>query len=283
MLKSNAFVNHIPQELSQLQYLQILDLSSNNLSGPIPKSLSNLTAMQMLPDTIGWIHMVIANKETMLLSFRGRDDEYNQRNIAFLNYIDLSNNELSGNIPEELASLYGLQSLNLSGNTLQGEIPNKLGRMKQLQSLDLSRNELSGSIPATLSNLTFLEHFNVSYNNLSGRIPSGNQFNTFNDSSIYIGNHLCGYPLSDNCTKDGGIINEELSAGKDEDDGMLWMYIGSLSGFAVGFWTIWGVLIFKKKWRHAYFHCVDNTYNKIYIYIAVSFARMSIKMMSINH
>ncbi|XP_039134792.1 receptor-like protein EIX1 [Dioscorea cayenensis subsp. rotundata] len=283
MLKSNAFVNHIPQELSQLQYLQILDLSSNNLSGPIPKSLSNLTAMQMLPDTIGWILLVIQYKDTMLLSFRGRDDEYNQRNIGYLNYIDLSNNELSGNIPEELASLYALQSLNLSGNTLGGEIPNKLGRMKQLQSLDLSRNELSGSIPATLSNLTFLEHFNVSYNNLSGRIPSGNQFNTFNDSSIYIGNHLCGYPLSDNCTKDGGIITEELSDGKDEDDEMLWVYIGSLSGFAVGFWTIWGVLIFKKKWRHAYFHCVDNTYNKIYVFIAVSFARMRIKMMSVNH
>ncbi|KAH7669443.1 Leucine-rich repeat protein [Dioscorea alata] len=283
LLNSNAFVNHIPQEISQLQYLRILDLSSNNLSGPIPKSLNNLTAMQMLPETTHWILDVIQYRETMSLSFRGREDEYNEYHLEYLNYIDLSNNELSGNIPEELSSLYGLQSLNLSGNTLEGEIPVKLGRMQQLELLDLSRNKLSGSIPATLSNLTFLDHFNVSYNNLSGRIPSGNQFNTFDDSSIYIGNHLCGYPLSDNCTKDGEIINKELSDGKDEDDEMLWVYIGSLSGFAVGFWTVFGVLAFKKSWRHAYFRCMDNMYDIVNIYIAMSFAGIRIKVMLENH
>ncbi|KAH7669441.1 Leucine-rich repeat protein [Dioscorea alata] len=283
MLKWNAFVNHIPQTISQLQYLQILDLSSNNLSGPIPKSLSNLTTMQMLPETTRWIPNVIQYEETVSLSFRGREDEYIEYHIQLLNYIDLSNNQLFGSIPEELASLYGLQSLNLSGNTLEGEIPDKLGRMKQLQSLDLSRNKLSGSIPATLSNLTFLSLFNVSHNNLSGRIPSGNQFNTFNDPSIYIGNHLCGFPLSDNCTEDSGIFKEEPSDGNDEDDGMLWMYIGSLSGFAMGFWPLWGVLAFKKKWRYAYFRCMDNSFDKIYVYVALCFARMRIKMMMANH
>ncbi|KAH7669440.1 Non-specific serine/threonine protein kinase protein [Dioscorea alata] len=72
-----------------------------------------------------WIPVVLHHGGTMLLSLKGREDEYG----------DLGS--LSGKIPEELASLYGLQSLNLSGNTLEGEIPDKLGRMQQLESLDL--------------------------------------------------------------------------------------------------------------------------------------------------
>ncbi|XP_039120951.1 receptor-like protein EIX2 [Dioscorea cayenensis subsp. rotundata] len=197
--------------------------------------------------------------------------------------MDLSNNALTGDIPEELASLYGLQSLHLASNHLEGEIPDKLGRLQQLESLDLSRNKLLGSIPSTFSNLTSLSDFNVSYNKLTGRIPSGNQFNTLTDPSIYIGNHLCGFPLTDNCTKGGGPNQEKPSDhGNEEDDGnqMVWMYIGSLSGFAVGFWTIWGVLIFKKKWRYAYFRHTDTTCDNIHVWVVVNFVRMKSKIMS---
>ncbi|KAH7669473.1 Non-specific serine/threonine protein kinase protein [Dioscorea alata] len=286
ILKQNAFVNNIPQEISQLEYLQVLDLSSNDLSGPIPKSLSNLTSMQMLPKTTQEFSNFLQHNEIMFLSLSGREDEYGEYRIGYVKYIDLSNNELSGCIPEELASLDGLQSLNLSGNTLQCEIPDKLGRMKQLKSLDLSRNKLSGSIPSTLANLTFLGLFNVSHNNLSGRIPLGNQFNTFTDPTIYTGNHLCGFPLSDNCTKDGGTSKEgpkydEPQINEDDDD-ILWLYIGSLSGFAVGSSVVWIVLALKKKWRHAYFRSADNTYDKIYVFVVVRFRRMKKKFMPNN-
>ncbi|XP_039116734.1 receptor-like protein EIX1 [Dioscorea cayenensis subsp. rotundata] len=286
ILKQNAFVNNIPQEISQLEYLQVLDLSSNDLSGPIPKSLSNLTSMQMLPKTTQEFSNFLQHNETMFLSLSGREDEYGEYRIGYIKYIDFSNNELSGSIPEELASLDGLQSLNLSGNTLQGKIPDKLGRMKQLQSLDLSRNKLSGSIPSTLANLTFLGLFNVSHNNLSGRIPLGNQFNTFADPSIYTGNHLCGFPLSDNCTKDGGTSKEgpkddEPQIDEDDDD-IMWLYIGSMSGFAVGSSVVWIILALKKKWRHAYFRSADNTYDKICVFVVVRFRRMKKKFMPNN-
>ncbi|KAH7669471.1 Non-specific serine/threonine protein kinase protein, partial [Dioscorea alata] len=204
ILKSNTFTDNIPEEISQLEYLQIIDLSNNNLSGPIPKGLGNITTMQTTPENTHLLPLIYGVGQTISLSFNQREDDYNTDFVPYVKYIDLSINNLSGSIPEELASLYGLQGLNLSGNMLEGEIPNKLGTMRQLQSLDLSRNKLSGSIPSTLANLTFLVLFNVSHNNLSGRIPLGNQFNTFTDPSIYTGNHLCGFPLSDNCTKDGG-------------------------------------------------------------------------------
>ncbi|KAJ0975809.1 hypothetical protein J5N97_017774 [Dioscorea zingiberensis] len=281
-LRSNSFIDHIPPEISQLKYLQILDLSNNNLSRSIPTSLGNFTAMQMSPMATGWVPLIIDSREAMPLSFRGRQDNYTNSDLSFVKSIDLSNNDLSGLIPEELASLYGLQSLNLSGNQLEGEIPNKLGRLKQLESLDLSINKLLGTIPSTFSNLTFLNHFNVSHNNLSGRIPSGNQFNTFVDPSIYIGNHLCGSPLIEKCTEDGGASRKGPSDQEDEDNEdneMIWLYIGSLSGFAAGFWTVWGVLVFKKKWRHAYFSRTDNISDNIYVYVVVSLRRMKNKMM----
>ncbi|KAJ0558782.1 putative non-specific serine/threonine protein kinase [Helianthus annuus] len=70
--------------------------------------------------------------------------------------------------------------------------------MKSLESFDLSVNNLSGELPTSLSGLNFLGTFNVSYNNLIGRIPTGTQIQSFNESS-FIGNKLCGAPLSNDC------------------------------------------------------------------------------------
>ncbi|XP_039135222.1 receptor-like protein EIX1 [Dioscorea cayenensis subsp. rotundata] len=281
ILRANTFSDHIPQEIPQLKYLQILDLSRNNFSGPIPVSFGNLSAMQSLFNSDLLWYGILGVQDTIMVASNGKEKEYSQRLLPYVKIMDLSNNVLTGGIPEEIASLFGLQSLHLSENQLDGEIPDKLGQLQQLESLDLSRNKLFGSIPSTFSNLTSLSDFNVSYNDLSGKIPSGNQFNTFTDPSIYTGNHLCGFPLTDNCTKGGGPIQEKPSNGNEDDDGeIVWMYIGFLSGFAVGFWTIWGVLIFKNKWRYAYFRYTDTTCENIHAWVVVSFARMKSKIMS---
>ena len=117
--------------------------------------------------------------------------------------LDLSYNNLIGDIPEEIGSLVELKNLNLSWNTFSGKIPANIGALAQVESLDLSHNELSGGIPASLSTLTSLSHLNLSYNNLTGEVPSGNQLQTLEDpESIYIGNPgLCGSPLSQECSQ----------------------------------------------------------------------------------
>ena len=62
----------------------------------------------------------------------------------------LSNNQLTGEIPEELGNLTNLRSLRLQINRLSGEIPTGLGDLMTLESLYLAGNRLTGCVPASL-------------------------------------------------------------------------------------------------------------------------------------
>ncbi len=88
--------------------------------------------------------------------------------LTKLTFLNLSNNQLSGTIPD-LSELTSLEQLYLSGNKLSGSIPD-LSKLTSLRTLNLEYNELSGSIP-DLSKLTSLEQLYLSNNQLSGSIP----------------------------------------------------------------------------------------------------------------
>ncbi|XP_028064567.1 receptor-like protein EIX2 [Camellia sinensis] len=275
-LQSNNFYGDIPPQLCHLQKLHLLNLAQNNIMGNIPRCFGNFTAMVAL-DHEGIRYMARPREEYIVDSMKGRELEYT-KTAKFLISMDLSNNGIVGEIPEELMDLFGLLNLNLSGNHLKGRIPNNIGNLTQLESLDLSRNKLSGPIPPSLSSLTFLSHLNMSFNNLSGRIPTGNQLQTLNDPSIYIGNDgLCGAPLLNSCldnkSSDGDHKHADESKVADETD-FLWFYTGIGPGFLVGFLGVCGTLNFKRSWRYAYFQFIENNYNWISMNIAIKLAQL---------
>ena len=102
--------------------LEWLYLGSNELTGPVPAWLGNLTGLRSLY---------------------------------------LGGNELTGPIPSELGRLVNLERLGLRDNELTGPIPAELGNLANLESLVLSRNPLSGTLPQRLTQLARLTELNI--------------------------------------------------------------------------------------------------------------------------
>ncbi|XP_041006090.1 receptor-like protein EIX2 [Juglans microcarpa x Juglans regia] len=262
-LRSNKFDGTIPLEICRLAELQVLDLAHNNLSGTIPTCFGNLRGMTtgVRTSDIGIYLWSTTYGENMVQFMKGRQLEYT-KTLKYLINMDLSSNTLMGTIPEELAILIRLRGLNLSNNQLTGNMPAMIGNIRSLESLDLSRNQLSGSIPLSMSALPSLSHLNLSYNDLSGRIPSGNQLQTLDDPSIYIGNsELCGFPLPKCASNEPPPSPKEV---EDEGNGseMKWFYISMSAGYVTGLWGVLGVMLYKKNWRDAYFNFVDDVKEK---------------------
>jgi len=86
--------------------------------------------------------------------------------------LNLSYNNLSGNIPSDLWSLTSLTRLNLSGNQLTGNLSPQIENLTELIWLQLNSNQFSGSIPAQLGNLSNLTLLWLHSNQFSGTIPS---------------------------------------------------------------------------------------------------------------
>jgi hypothetical protein len=86
--------------------------------------------------------------------------------------LNLSCNNLQGNIPIQVGSLTGLVSLDLSSNKLIGEIPNTLAKCQNTVTIQMAQNFLVGTIPTLLGMLQSLSMLNLSHNNLSGVIPA---------------------------------------------------------------------------------------------------------------
>lgn len=92
------------------------------------------------------------------------------RNLTRLNSLDLSDNSLTS-ISNGFSNFANLEFLDLSNNDFSGTISDEFGYLPNLEFLDLSSCSFEGSIPASIANLDNLTTLDVSNNNLSGNIP----------------------------------------------------------------------------------------------------------------
>ncbi|KAJ6886639.1 LOW QUALITY PROTEIN: receptor-like protein 12 isoform X2 [Populus alba x Populus x berolinensis] len=233
--------------------LQILDLSNNSLSGPLPTEyFNNFKAMMSIDQDMDYMRTKNVSTSyvfSVQLAWKGLQTVFPKIQIA-LATLDLSRNKFTGKIPESLGKLKSLKQLNLSHNSLIGCIQPSLGNLTNLESLDLSSNLLAGRIPQELVDLTFLQVLNLSYNHLEGPIPQGKQFNTFENGS-YEGNlGLCGFPLQVKCNKGEGQQPPPSNFEKEDsmfEEGFGWKAVAMGYGCGFVFGVSIGYVVFRAR------------------------------------
>ena len=177
----NNLTGSIPDGISALTALQMLNFSNNALTGSIPASIGTMTSLQQIFLSYNQLSGSIPAELGNLTNLFNLYLPYNAftgsiptslGNLVNLQQLWLAGNQLTGSIPTELGNLTKIQLLYLQGNQLAGSIPTSLGNLTDCIELFIYSNALTGSIPPELGNLTKLQRIWLTNNSLTGTIPS---------------------------------------------------------------------------------------------------------------
>lgn len=162
------------ESLGRLSHLEFLDLSENSLQEWTPGILGNLCNLQILR----------LRRSSLVGDLSGVLPRCMSSNLQEM---DLSHNNITGDLPDWLGLVRNLSNLDLSYNLLNGSVPESLSQLTQLAALDLSFNSLHGVVSeAHFANMTSLGELALSGNALSFNISS-TWVPPFQLSEIYLG------------------------------------------------------------------------------------------------
>ena len=198
-------LGEFPNFLRNQDELELLKLSNNKIPGKIPNwiwtigketlslmdlSHNFLTGFEQPPVVLPWANLIYLELSSNMLqgplpvppssisSYFVENNRFAGNipplfcNLSLLRMLDLSNNTLSGMIPECLSNLSNsLSILNLRRNNFNGAIPEACEVGSKLKMIDLSQNLLDGPVPRSLTNCTVLESLNLGNNQISDTFP----------------------------------------------------------------------------------------------------------------
>ncbi|KAF5931542.1 hypothetical protein HYC85_027713 [Camellia sinensis] len=202
-LSRNAFGGSIPSSIGKMRILEVLDLSSNNLSGEVPKQLvRNCRSLRSLALSNNKFHGQMFSddfKLTQIEYLRLNDNQFTGPltnvvfNLSKLSILDISNNNMSGKILDSMNNMIRLRTLIMRNNAFNGQFPcalipnvfmdishnSFLGTLTSCSNpnlgvvvhVHLQGNHFTKFIPEALINLSKLVTLDASDNNLSGSIP----------------------------------------------------------------------------------------------------------------
>ncbi|KDO48784.1 hypothetical protein CISIN_1g007680mg [Citrus sinensis] len=189
-LEGNQLSGRLPSTIGHsLPNIEYLLLTANNLTGTIPNSITNATKLIVLDlgfnsfsghilNTFGNLrHLSVLSLLMFGIRLTGNKLYGRIPPCLVLTVLDVSRNQLSGDIPSTIGGRVDLETLSLASNQFQGPIPESVGSLISLESLDLSGNNLSGKIPK-----------------LEGEIPVKGSFKNFSTESFFGNYALCGPP-----------------------------------------------------------------------------------------
>ncbi|KAK4598683.1 hypothetical protein RGQ29_015940 [Quercus rubra] len=178
---SSCNLSKFPAFLEAQNELQHLDLSNNNIEGNIPKwfwnvgedslqylnlSYNLLSKFEQPPVVFPWKNMYLLD-----LSFNMLQGSFPIPPLS-TQYFLASKNKLTGSFPPMICKMHALKVLDVSNNQLTGQIPKCLLNLSNsLEVLAMKNNNFQGNLPETFKNGCSLVTLDLNHNQIHGKIP----------------------------------------------------------------------------------------------------------------